>query len=237
MIRNVFLDLDDTLLDFHRAEREALGRTFLALGLEAGEELLDHYSRINQACWRQLERGELSREELKLQRFVRLFREEALPGAPEQAAGLYELQLSRGHYFMPGAPELLAALRGRYRLFLASNGTTPVQRGRIASAGIAPYFEEIFLSEELGSNKPDPAFFDACFRARPDLRRSECILVGDSLSSDIQGGINAGIATVWYNPRGLENPTPRPEREIRSLAELPALLECWEEIPPKRAHS
>lgn len=133
--------------------------------------------------------------------------------------------LAIGHYFMPGAPELLGELYGKYRLYIVSNGTAKVQEGRIGSSGIAKYMDGIFISQILGANKPDKQFFDICFAEIPDFSLSETVIIGDSLSSDIKGGINAGITTVWFNPKGIENDNDiKPDYTINELSEVPGLL-------------
>ena len=138
----------------------------------------------------------------------------------------YEALLESGHYFVPGAPELLEELYPRYELYLISNGNLRTQEGRLKSAGISPFFKGIFISEVIGVNKPAKAFFDACFTAIPGFRREDALIVGDSLSSDILGGINAGVRTCWFNPDGIPlSGSVRPDYEIHALGELPALLE------------
>ena len=138
----------------------------------------------------------------------------------------YTKNLSQGHFFVEGAEELLKALSGKYRLFLVSNGTACVQKGRLESAGIVPYFEKVFISEEIGVNKPDPRFFEACFEKMEPFDRSRCMIVGDSLTSDILGGRNAGITTCWFNLRGREaRGDVAPDWQISRLDELPGLLE------------
>ena len=133
--------------------------------------------------------------------------------------------LAIGHYFMPGAPELLGELYGKYRLYIVSNGTAKVQEGRIGSSGIAKYMDGIFISQILGANKPDKQFFDICFAEIPDFSLSETVIIGDSLSSDIKGGIKAGITTVWFNPKGIENDSDiKPDYTIKELSEVPGLL-------------
>lgn len=198
----VLLDLDDTILDFGRAEAAAIRQAFAELGIDAGEKTVARYSEINKAHWEMLERGELTRAQVLVGRFRALFREMGVSVSPELAQKKYEGYLSVGHYFMPGAEELLQTLYGRDRLFLLSNGNASVQAGRLASAGISGYFEKIFISENVGFNKPSVQFFEACFREIPDFRRERAIMIGDSLSSDILGGINAGVKTCWYNPKG-----------------------------------
>lgn len=222
----VLLDVDDTLLDFHRAEAAALTKTLLRLGVEPKPETLRRYSQINASQWELLEDGVITRETVLTRRFELLFEELGLEISGALARDLYEANLAKGHYFIPGAPELLKALYGRYRLYIVSNGTAAVQAGRIGSAGIAGYFEEIFISEELGFDKPSREFFDRCFARIKDLDRERTVIVGDSLTSDIRGGINAGIKTCWFAPQEKPlRPGIVPDYRITALSELPGLLE------------
>lgn len=226
MIRNVLFDLDDTLFDFHKAEKIALTKTLVHFGIDPTEETLALYSTINAAHWKRLELGEISREEVKVGRYRELFKTIGVECDPVKATAYYESMLAIGHYFMPGAPELLEGLyRKKYRLYIVSNGTAKVQEGRIGSSGIAKYMDGIFISQLLGANKPDKQFFDICFAEIPDFSLSETVIIGDSLSSDIKGGINAGITTVWFNPKGIENDNDiKPDYTIKELSEVPGLL-------------
>ena len=225
MIRNVLFDLDDTLFDFHKAEKIALTKTLVHFGIDPTEETLALYSAINAAHWKRLELGEISREEVKVGRYRELFKTIGVECDPVKATAYYESMLAIGHYFMPGAPELLEELYGKYRLYIVSNGTAKVQEGRIGSSGIAKYMDGIFISQLLGANKPDKQFFDICFAEIPDFSLSETVIIGDSLSSDIKGGINAGITTVWFNPKGIENNNDiKPDYTIKELSEVPGLL-------------
>ena len=225
MIRNVLFDLDDTLFDFHKAEKIALTKTLMHFGIDPTEETLALYSTINAAHWKRLELGEISREEVKVGRYRELFKTIGVECDPVKATAYYESMLAIGHYFMPGAPELLEELYGKYRLYIVSNGTAKVQEGRIGSSGIAKYMDGIFISQILGANKPDKQFFDICFAEIPDFSLSETVIIGDSLSSDIKGGINAGIITVWFNPKGIENDNDiKPDYTIKELSEVPGLL-------------
>ena len=225
MIRNVLFDLDDTLFDFHKAEKIALTKTLVHFGIDPTEETLALYSTINAAHWKRLELGEISREEVKVGRYRELFKTIGVECDPVKATAYYESMLAIGHYFMPGAPELLEELYRKYRLYIVSNGTAKVQEGRIGSSGIAKYMEGIFISQILGANKPDKQFFDICFAEIPDFSLSETVIIGDSLSSDIKGGINAGITTVWFNPKGIENDNDiKPDYTIKELSEVPGLL-------------
>lgn len=225
MIRNVLFDLDDTLFDFHKAEKIALTKTLVHFGIDPTEETLALYSTINAAHWKRLELGEISREEVKVGRYRELFKTIGVECDPVKATAYYESMLAIGHYFMPSAPELLEELYRKYRLYIVSNGTAKVQEGRIGSSGITKYMDGIFISQILGANKPDKQFFDICFAEIPDFLLSETVIIGDSLSSDIKGGINAGITTVWFNPKGIENDSDiKPDYTIKELSEVPGLL-------------
>ena len=221
----LFLDLDDTILDFHKAERLAISRTFRSFGLEPTDQVLERYHVINRLHWERLERGELTRDQVLTGRFQMLFEELGIPAQPQAIAKGYEHNLGLGHYFLPGAKEALDTLRGKYRLFLASNGTASVQHSRLTSAGLYPYFEEVFVSQALGANKPSRAFFDACAARIPGYDPRKALMVGDSLTSDILGGINAGMKTCWVCPRGAQGrPDIVPDYRIEALSQLPELL-------------
>lgn len=223
----VLLDVDDTILDFHADEAVALKRALSELGIEPTEERIARYSVINQHMWELLEEGKLTRLEVLVKRFERFFEELGVKGISGfKAQELYEHYLSLTHHFMPQAQRLLDALYGKYPLYIVSNGTGLVQDGRIGASGIGPYFEDIFISERMGTNKPSMDFFKACFARIEGFDKSRAIIVGDSLSSDIRGGINAGIRTCWYNPAGKAGREDiKPDYEIKELMELPGLLE------------
>ncbi len=225
MIRFLFLDLDDTILDFHKAESIALRKALLDLGVDPTDDICARYSEINHQHWLMLERKELTREQLLVQRFVVLFRELGKTVDPIACARTYERNLGIGHYFLPGAEEALQVLSQKYRLFLTSNGTSRVQAGRLDSANIRQYFEKVFVSEDVGANKPSKMYFDRCFAQIPDFNPQQAMIVGDSLTSDILGGKNAGIQTCWVNSdRKVRNPEIVPDYEIERLSQLDSLL-------------
>ena len=225
MIEFLFLDLDDTILDFHKAERIAIAKTIRDFGVEPTEEILHRYHIINKWHWEQLELGKLTRAEVLENRFAVLFSELGMEVDATLCARTYEKNLSQGHWFLPGAEEAVDRLSKKYRLFLASNGTASVQKGRMTSANLYRFFEKVFVSQEIGHNKPSKAYFDACFAQIPDFDISKAMIVGDSLSSDIKGGINAGMKTVWVNPSHAQATNIQPDYEIESLSQLEALLE------------
>ena len=226
MFEFLFLDLDDTILDFHKAERLAIAKTIREFGLEPTEEVLHRYHLINKWHWEQLELGTMTRDQVLENRFGALFEEFGVEADKTACARAYEVNLSQGHWFLPGAEEAVEALSKKYRLFLASNGTASVQKGRMTSANLYRFFEKVFVSQEIGHNKPSFAYFEAAFAQIPGFDKSKCIMVGDSLTSDIRGGINAGIATCWVNPNGDPGREDiRPDYEIGYLHQLEALLE------------
>ncbi len=225
MIKFVFLDLDDTLLDFHKAERIAIRATFDELGVPSDDKTLARYSEINRASWERLERGEWCREEVLVNRFRILFDELGVTADPTAARFMYEDKLCIGHYFYTGAEELLDNLYGKYKLYITSNGTARVQDSRISSANIARYFDAIFISQRVGADKPSSEFFRVVFENIEGFSKGQAVIVGDSLTSDILGGINAGIKTVYFNPnRRPPRPDITPDYEIQELCQLPELL-------------
>lgn len=230
-IQNFFFDLDDTLFDFHAAEHRAVSLTLTHFGIAPTEEMCALYSKLNLEQWKRLEKGEITRAEVKINRFARFFEQTGLAVKPEDAAKFYETRLSEGYFFLPGALELIQSLYGRYRLYIVTNGTARVQQGRIADAGIEKYFDGIFISELIGADKPSKAFFEACFEKIPDFHKEKTVLVGDSLSSDIRGGKNAGLFTVWYNPRHEAlNGQITPNEVIYDLLEIETKF-CRQEEP------
>ena len=227
MIEYLFLDLDDTILDFHRAERIAIAKTFRLFGLEPSEAVLSRYHIINKQHWERLERKELTREQVLTGRFEALFRELGRTVDAAAVARCYEQNLAIGHYFLPGALEAVKSLSRQYPLYLASNGTASVQHSRLTSAGLYPYFEKVFISQDIGYNKPAKEYFDACFSQIPGFDPAKAIMVGDSLTSDILGGIRAGIKTCWVNPNHLPPRQDIPaDLEIENLSQLESLLEA-----------
>lgn len=226
MIKFLFLDLDDTILDFAATERKAITRLLKDAGVTPTEEIICRYHVINLEHWKMLERGELTRDELGKRRFDVLFGELGVAVTTPECEVLYRQYLSEGDDVLPGAVEALASLSKKYRLFAATNSTVQVQIGRLERTGLGVYFEKLFISEQIGANKPSGEFFRRAFAGIPDFDPAQAMMVGDSLTSDIQGGINAGIRTCWVNTFGKSNHTNiHPDDEIPSLAQLEALLE------------
>lgn len=227
MIKNVFLDLDDTILDFQKGERKAIKCTFEQMGLPADESIIERYIEINLACWQALERGEMSRDEVLFGRFEMLFKELSFTASVTEAQDIYEALLCREHDFIPGANELLLQFEDckRYDLYMATNGIIRVQKPRIKDSDIGKFFKAIFISEEIGYAKPKKEYFDACFKQIEGFNLYETIIVGDSMTSDILGGRNAGILTCHFNRWNKPYGKVKPDYTISNLSELIPLLD------------
>ena len=225
MFEFLLIDMDDTVLDFKKAEYTAIRKTLAEAGLDPTDEVCSRYSQINDGYWKRLERKEVTRRQLQIGRFADLFAEFHITADGERCADRYMENLAQGHDFMPGAEQALQSLSKKYKLYLASNGNTETQRSRIALAGIEKYFEDIFISGEIGVNKPDKLFFVGCFARIENFDPAKTMIVGDSLSSDILGGKNAGIATCWVAPLNKEAPADlTPDYRIESITQLEELL-------------
>ena len=221
MIKTVLFDLDDTIFDFKKSERTALTKTLVKLGIEPNDYMINQYSKYNISQWKRLELGEISREEVKVNRYKLLFDELNINTSPLLATSIYEENLAVGHFFIDGAVNMLESIYNDYDLYLVSNGAKKVQDGRLSGAGISHCFKDIFISEVVGHEKPSIKFFNYCFDKIPNFTKDNAIIIGDSLSSDIKGGINAGIKTVWFNPHYDKNTSSiRPDYEIHHLDEV-----------------
>ena len=225
MVQNILFDLDETLLDFKRSESRALSNMLKHIGVEPTEKVISRYSEINKSRWKLLEQGLLTRQQVKESRYEILFAELGVDYSAAEATAYYEGQLSQKGFMFPDTIRLLETLHGRYRMYIVSNGGSNEQSGRLLDSGIGKYFEDIFISEDAGAEKPSREFFDYCFGRRPEIEADETVIIGDSLTSDIQGGINAGVRTIWFNPDDLQAADIHPDYEVKTLMEIPALLE------------
>lgn len=196
----ILFDADGTLFDFARSEREAIIETFCSLGLEPDDEMVDTYSRINDSLWKKLERGEIEKKVLFYHRFELFFEQYGVEADPKRTAEIYMNRLAQKGFLLDGARDLCERLYGKKRLYIVTNGAEFVQRSRYAVSGIGKYFEEAFISDVIGHQKPSLKFFEYVESHIPDYDREKTLIVGDSLSSDMQGGIAAGIDTCWFNP-------------------------------------
>ena len=198
----VLLDADDTLLDFAASERAALGDMLAAFGLPDTPEIRQRYSEINIEHWKRLERGEITRAELKVSRFREFLAEQGVQADPVACNTYYMERLGEYSIPLPGAEELCRRLAENHRLYIVTNGSTSVQHRRLGASVIAPYIQKSYISEELGAQKPSKAYFDAVFADLGNPPREDVIILGDSQTSDMPGGKTAGITTCWFNPTG-----------------------------------
>lgn len=224
--RALFLDMDGTFLDFAAAEKSAFFSAMAAAGAAVTEREYRIYSAVNEGLWKAFERGEIEKDSIREGRFGLTFEKIGFSGDGLAAEKDYERFLAEGHELIPCAREVLEFLAARYPLYVVTNGFAAVQRNRLRMADIERYMTDLFISEEIGYQKPKKEFFDRCFqKIGGDLAPSQVLLVGDSLTSDILGANLAGLDACWFNPEGKENGTgARPDYEIRSLTQLKGLL-------------
>jgi 2-haloacid dehalogenase len=198
----LLFDVDNTLMDFNRAEHDALRDCLIQFGFPGDEALIRAYSVINDRHWKMLERGEIEREVLMWKRFEAFSDEcDLKPMDAHAFSEAYVEQLSHKAYLLDGALEVCRALAERYTLCAITNGNAKVQHGRFDPSPIYPYFHKTFISDEMGVDKPSQAYFDLVKAALPSLDVRRTLVIGDSLTSDIAGGVAWGTDTCWVCPR------------------------------------
>jgi 2-haloacid dehalogenase len=217
----LFFDADGTLFDYIRAEATAFRSAFDLLQLQFEESYLGIYQKINTELWKALERHEITPALLRLRRFELLFEALQLTGSADALNAAYVEQLGLCTDLIDGAFEVLQTLHQTSSIAIVTNGLQAVQRSRMAHSTIRPFIRDLIISEEVGAAKPHPAFFDAAFARTGNPSKRDVLVIGDSLTSDMQGGVGYGLDTCWYNPAG----ESRPEGleityEIRHLREL-----------------
>ena len=219
MRNNYLLDADETILDFVRSSRESLFYAMRALELPCSEETFALYKAVNDGVWKEYEQGKITKKQLMKVRFVRFLERLGLHADAEKLNDVYFEKLSHTGYLLEGASEFLPELKKRGRIFLITNGTPAAQYGRLASLGLENFFDGIYISDEIGYKKPDRRFFDLLIE-REGLNRENCLVIGDSLTSDIAGANNAGILCVWYDPSGKAAEGAKPDFIAKSYDEI-----------------
>lgn len=217
----ILMDADDTLFDFSAAERQALKSTMERWSLPFSEEILRLYDQINRECWQSYEQGRVEKDEMLRSRFYLLFERLKITANPDTFNYEYLTALGEGSQLLPGAYELCKALYSRqYPLYIATNGVARTQKSRVKQSQIAPFFEGLFISETIGHQKPKKEFFDAVFQALSITDPRRVILLGDSLTSDMTGGKNAGLVTCWIAPEGADDGGIGCDYQISELAQF-----------------
>lgn len=223
----VLWDVDDTLLDFAYSQRHALEKCFHLAGMEVTETQLRRYAEINDAWWKRLELGEVTKEQLLTGRFVMFFQEFGIEGIDvEMFRQEYQAALGSVFSFLDDSLIICRKLRGKVKQYVITNGVSSTQRSKLNLSGLADSMDGIFVSEEIGCPKPDIRFFEHCLKHVGEKDREKILVVGDSLTSDIKGGIGAGLHTCWYR-RG-RNLSPdtlwKPDYEIDDLHEIYSIM-------------
>jgi 2-haloacid dehalogenase len=223
--KTLFFDADDTLLDFGAAESLALSLLFKDQEIELTNELEAHYKEFNQELWRSLEDGKIERDELLNTRFSLFFKEYGKEVDGALLEKNYRRYLEEGYQLVDGAIELVKDLQHKYDLYMVTNGVSKTQDKRLRASGLQPFFKNVFVSEDTGFQKPMKEYFDYVFERIPNFSLEHGLIVGDSLSSDIRGGILAGMDTCWFNPKKKPNNTKmEPTYQIQKLEELYQIL-------------
>ena len=220
-------DADGTLFDYNRAESWALEQTICGLGIQCTESIKAAYRAVNHTLWADFERGAVTIAEIRVERFRKLLSALHCNANPAAAGEQYLLYLGKSDFLIDGTIQLLDALFGKVQMAIITNGITETQYGRLEASGIGKYFNPIIISGEVGSQKPDPAIFEALFTKADFHDKERALIIGDSLTSDMQGGVNFRIDTCWYNPEEKpQNPDIPVTYEIRKLSDLLRITLC-----------
>lgn len=222
----IIFDADDTLFDFQKSEKKAFEKAMSEFCNDYNENYhFTTYKKINTAIWKELEDGLITQAKLKVERFKRLSEELNISFDEKVFADSYMDHLGSCAYLLDGAAELVEELSKKYTLAIVTNGLTKVQKKRIKKSEISIFFKNVFISEELGISKPDAKIFEYVINNLGNFKKDEVLMIGDSLNSDIKGGINANIDTCWFNPKKNKNSTSiKPTYEITSFDEIRSLL-------------
>lgn len=223
----ILWDLDQTILDFARSQDYALRYTFRQFGMETEDQTVAVYAAINDEHWKRMERGEITKNEVVIGRFITLFKQMGISAvSPEEFNDIYQDALGDVFFFLDEADQIIMQLKEKgFRQYIVTNGVNKTQEKKVRLSGLDRMVDGVFVSELMGYPKPRKEYFDACFERLQGISRKECILVGDSITSDMQGGVNAGIPVCWYNPEGKADYSGLAiDYEIRNLHDLLEIL-------------
>ena len=225
MVKAVFLDVDNTLLDFDKCSVAAMRQGFAELGLPYTERVYDTFRPINLGLWQAMERGEISQQDIFDTRWGKIFSVLGIQADGVDFEKRFRRGLHEGAELVDGAPEILEYLAARYPLYVVSNGPQGQQEYRLEKAGLRKWLTRVFTSEWAGVSKPERRFFERCFAELPGLDPADCMIVGDSLTADIAGGAAFGMQTCWFNFKGVSVPENlQADHWVGSLAELKSIL-------------
>ena len=216
----LLFDLDDTLLDFGKAQVLAFKKLLEDENIEYNDELFEKYETINKSLWRSFERGEISNKVVTSERFIRFFTLFNMKVDGIEIDNRYRSYLAEGNQLFEGIVEMLEKLSLTHKLYIASNGIGVTQHTRLKNNNLNKYFEKIFISGEIGSKKPDSEFFDIIFKEIGVKNKSEVLMIGDTLTSDILGANNAGIDSCLVDIHGIENSEINPTYKIAKTIDL-----------------
>ena len=204
----LLFDTDRTLLDFTKAQRAAIEKALTKYGFKVDDEVQDFYTSWNESLWRRLEKREITHDDLVKMRFVVMCSRYGVvyPGYGKIESD-YIIALSEGHDLLPGALETIQALKEEYRLYIVTNGIPMVQERRLKESGLIEYVEDAFISEAIGFNKPDIRYFEEVYKRLGEPPKEEILIIGDSMSADIKGGVDFGVDTMLISehvPEGFD---------------------------------
>lgn len=220
----LFFDLDGTLLDFLASEKKAIIQVLKMHNLPHTDEYAEIYSRINDYFWAQYESGKIEKHEIFVNRFCRFLEVTGLSGDAEKISEDYFHCLAEGHDLIDGAKEILTYLKNKgYKIYATTNGIAITQYKRIKDAGIDAFFDGVFVSEQVGCQKPEKEYFEYIINHIGNIDCGDILIIGDRPSSDILGGINAGIDTCWFNAND-EEERYKSNYTIKTLYEIKNIL-------------
>lgn len=227
MIKTLLWDIDGTLLDFTKYEEYGIRKCFEKFGLgECTDEMLSRYSKINRKYWEMLERAEITKQQVLTERFVEFFESENIDfNNIDEFNDEYQISLGDKSFPCKNAIETVTALKGKYKQCAVTNGTIVAQQRKLKQSGLINIFDDVFISDEIGYEKPNIQFFNAVQEKIGKFNKNEVMIIGDSLSSDMQGGNNADILCCWYNPHNTVNKNDiKIDYEIKDIADILKIL-------------